>query len=115
MGLQVEHGVTEILYPGLDIVELMILQGVYERTSKISQVSDGLPVDRLDQRNYAHPPSNSHAIEVRVYSENPANNFTPSPGILQNVQFPGPIEGVRIDTWVRPWRVTSCEDLILGL
>lgn len=79
----------------------MILQGVYERASKISKVSTGLPIDKLDQTKYAHPPPNSHAIEVRVYSENPENNFTPSPGVLQFVRFPEPTDDVRIDTWVR--------------
>ncbi|KAK7690310.1 hypothetical protein QCA50_006967 [Cerrena zonata] len=98
--LQVEHGVTEMLHPGLDIVELMILQGVYERASKISRVPVGLPEDKLDQDKYAHPTPNSHSIEIRVYSENPANNFTPSPGVLQLVQFPDSADGVRIDTWV---------------
>lgn len=40
-----------------------------------------------------------HAIEVRVYAENPAKDFIPSPGLLQNVAFPSG-DGIRIDTWV---------------
>lgn len=93
-----------MLHPGLDIVELMILQGVYERANKISKVPAGLPANLLNQEKYSHPEANSHAIELRVYSENPANNFTPSPGVLQYVQFPEAGDDLRIDTWVR--RVT---------
>ncbi|EJD01957.1 uncharacterized protein FOMMEDRAFT_109008 [Fomitiporia mediterranea MF3/22] len=99
--LQVEHGVTEMLYRGLDIVELMILQGVYEHQSRLNaDIRPGLPPDRLDQEAFGHPNPNIHAIEARVYSENPANNFSPSPGILQYVQLPEETDDLRIDTWV---------------
>ena len=89
---QVEHGVTEMHHPGLDIVELMIRQGVQPFSE-----SD------LDQRHYkSFDEKEMHAIEVRVYCENPSAGFTPSPGLLQHVSFPQQVEGgdIRIDTWV---------------
>lgn len=46
-------------------------------------------------------PSRLHAIEVRVYCENPAARFQPTPGLLQFVQSPEERKGIRIDTWVR--------------
>lgn len=40
-----------------------------------------------------------HAVEVRVYAENPAKDFRPAPGMLTNVKFPEG-HGIRVDTWV---------------
>ncbi|KAI5119239.1 hypothetical protein M0805_008790 [Coniferiporia weirii] len=97
--LQVEHGVTEMLYREPDIVELMIHQGVYEHSSQLDDASGDPPV-LPDQERYARPPQDAFAIEVRVYSENPADGFSPSPGILQYVEFPEGREDIRIDTWV---------------
>ena len=53
-------------------------------------------------------PSEPHgvAIEARVYAENPAKGYAPSPGTLQIVQWHN-IEGSRIDTWVRTGTVVS--------
>ncbi|MCW5622237.1 MAG: urea carboxylase [Burkholderiales bacterium] len=78
--LQVEHGVTEMV-TGIDLVEWMIRQ------------ADGSlpPLDQLQVT--AH----GHAIQVRLYAEDPARNFQPSPGLLTDVSFPA---GVRVDTWV---------------
>ncbi|CAL1694912.1 unnamed protein product [Somion occarium] len=106
--LQVEHGVTEMLHPGLDLVELMILQGIYEGEAESSpEFPRGLPSSQLDQKKFEVPRPNSHAIEVRVYSENPANKFSPSPGILQYVKFPETNENLRIDTWVSTGMVVT--------
>lgn len=66
--LQVEHPVTEAVHPGLDIVELMIRQGIAERSTP---PNGGLSVDELDQARYGGPASfgeeHIHAIEARVY------------------------------------------------
>jgi len=78
--LQVEHGVTEAV-TGVDLVEWMI------------RLADGsLPqLDTLDRA------PRGHSIQVRLYAEDPAKNFQPSPGLLTEVRFP---DCVRVDTWV---------------
>lgn len=40
-----------------------------------------------------------HAIELRIYAENPAKDFAPSPGLMQHVRFPSG-EKIRVDTWI---------------
>ena len=77
--LQVEHPVTEMI-TGLDLVKLQI------------RIAEGekLPMTQDDLR------INGHAIEVRVYAEDPANNFLPDIGTLTTYRPPqGP--GVRVD------------------
>src|SRR5450830_629874 len=78
--LQVEHGVTE-LDTGVDLVEWMIRLAAGE--------SDFIQA-------YQHQPQ-GHAIQVRVYAEDPNKNFQPSSGVLTEAQFPA---FARIDTWV---------------
>ncbi|EJU02057.1 urea amidolyase [Dacryopinax primogenitus] len=91
--LQVEHAITEAVNPGLDIVELMIRQGIEE--SKGGRLSE----KELHQERYVNLPK-LHAFEARVYLENPTANFQPSPGLLQHVAWPAPHPWLRIDTWV---------------
>ncbi len=77
--LQVEHPVTEMI-TGLDLVKLQI------------RVAEGekLPFTQKDLE------INGHAIEVRVYAEDPANNFLPDIGTLNTYRPPqGP--GIRVD------------------
>jgi urea carboxylase len=78
--LQVEHCVTEEV-SGLDLVEWMI------------RLASG---EVLPLGEYNHIP-NGHAIEARVYAEDPNKNFRPSCGLLTEVWFPS---GVRVDGWV---------------
>ena len=99
--LQVEHGVTETIFPGLDIIELMIKQGLAEYDARHSSTtSKGINLSLLRQEHYSTPTSNIHAIETRVYCENPVNKFSPSPGVLQYVHFPEGNSDLRVDTWV---------------
>ncbi|GME86996.1 biotin carboxylase activity protein [[Candida] boidinii] len=99
--LQVEHGITEMVY-GVDLVYFMLLQCEYEINNS------GIPVDILkgnlkyDTDGVEIP--NGHAIEVRAYAENPVRDFAPSPGILHNVDLieDGEYEDykVRVDHWI---------------
>lgn len=92
--LQVEHGVTEMVY-GVDLVELMLRQADAQMTGK-----GGLAVTELDGISRSCQEPKGHAIEVRVYAENPARDYAPSPGLLQQVVF-HELPGTRIDGWVR--------------
>ncbi|HEX2271598.1 MAG TPA: biotin carboxylase N-terminal domain-containing protein, partial [Pyrinomonadaceae bacterium] len=80
--LQVEHPVTELV-TGFDLVREQF------------QVAAGTPLSftREDVR------WTGHAIECRIYAEDPANNFFPSPGTITHLREPaGP--GIRIDSGV---------------
>ncbi|WP_039914820.1 urea carboxylase [Cellvibrio mixtus] len=83
--LQVEHGVTEEVY-GVDLVEWMLKQAAGELG------------DIRNLRNQLSP--KGHAIQVRVYAEDPALNFQPSAGLLSKVEFPTLTENLRIDHWI---------------
>lgn len=78
--IQVEHPVTELI-TGIDIVEQQIHVAQGERL-KISQGDISI---------------NGHAIEARIYAENPEKNFLPSPGEIDYLEFPDK-EKIRIDT-----------------
>ena len=77
--LQVEHPVTEYL-TGIDIVkkQLSIASG------------EALNIEQSDVR------FNGHAIEARVYAEDP-ETFIPSPGAITALEFPGQDAKIRID------------------
>ncbi|MBC8475690.1 MAG: acetyl-CoA carboxylase biotin carboxylase subunit [Bacteroidetes bacterium] len=77
--LQVEHPVTEMI-SGLDLVEQQIKVA---RGEKLAFTQDDLKI-------------NGHALEVRVYAEDPQNNFLPDIGTLEVYKRPTG-EGVRVD------------------
>lgn len=104
--LQVEHGITEMCY-GVDLVELMLKQADAQLQGK-----GGLDASYLDSLQPTGP--KGAAIEARVYAENPAKDYAPSPGILQSVEWKD-LKGSRIDTWVhRGTKVTSNYDPLLA-
>jgi 3-methylcrotonyl-CoA carboxylase alpha subunit len=78
--LQVEHPVTELV-TGLDLVEwqLRIASGEH------------LPAAQ------AEIPSRGHAIEARIYAENPSARFLPSTGPIRRWRFPHGRAGIRLD------------------
>jgi 3-methylcrotonyl-CoA carboxylase alpha subunit len=79
--IQVEHAVTEMI-TGLDLVQMQLRLARGDDFSDFAQADVG---------------SDGHAIELRVYAENPAKNYMPSPGRLSRVAFPSG-DGVRVDT-----------------
>lgn len=94
--LQVEHGITELVYK-VDLVYMMLLQAEYEARGEL-----GIPSEELSGFQGNGVPS-GHAIEARLYAENPAKNFKPSPGILHYVDFYEKAEAgykTRVDHWV---------------
>jgi acetyl-CoA carboxylase, biotin carboxylase subunit len=95
--LQVEHPVTELI-TDLDLVHLQIRIAAGEK----------LPFKQDDVR------VRGHAIECRIYAEDPDNNYFPSPGKITLLQEPsGP--GVRIDTGMyEGWTVPIDYDPLLA-
>jgi len=77
--LQVEHPVTEMV-TGIDLVKLQI---------RVAQ-GEKLPFKQEDLK------MNGHAVEVRVYAEDPSNNFLPDIGTLQTYKRPQG-NGIRVD------------------
>jgi acetyl-CoA carboxylase biotin carboxylase subunit len=95
--LQVEHPVTELV-TGLDLVKWQI------------RIAAGEPL-KFRQQDISW---RGHAIECRVYAEDPENNFFPSPGRITRLERPfGP--GVRIDAYVyEGWDVPLDYDPLLA-
>ncbi|WP_029150909.1 urea carboxylase [Microbacterium indicum] len=91
--LQVEHPVTEAVF-GVDLVELMLRLG--------RDGAAALP-DELFATD--HQPA-GHAIEARVYAEDPARDFAPSPGLVTHAVFPERA-GVRVDGWIETGLVVT--------
>ena len=84
--LQVEHGVTEMVY-GVDLVEWMLRLAAGELHSLRNLALNIRP--------------QGHAIQARIYAEDPNKEFQPSAGLLTAVKFPEPQNTtLRIDRWV---------------
>jgi 3-methylcrotonyl-CoA carboxylase alpha subunit len=82
--LQVEHPVTEAI-TGQDLVEWQLIVAA---GGKMPLRQDQLAID-------------GHAVEVRLYAEDPLRNFLPSTGTLVHLRLPEEGPHVRVDTGVR--------------
>ncbi len=93
--LQVEHPVTECV-TGIDLVKSQL------------EIAGGqrIPPDPIDFRG--------HAVECRVYAEDPSRGYAPSPGLILALEEPvGP--GIRVDSGLRVgWRVPAAYDPLLA-
>jgi 3-methylcrotonyl-CoA carboxylase alpha subunit len=78
--LQVEHPVTEMTH-GIDLVEWQL------------RIADGEPLPLTQPQIHSH----GHAIEARLYAEDPDHGFLPSSGKLVRLQLPQPSAHVRLD------------------
>ena len=96
--LQVEHPVTEAI-TGLDLVEWQLRVAAGEH----------LPLAQKDI------PLSGHAVEVRLYAEDPAKKFFPSTGRLARLRAPENMPHVRMDMGVREGdEVTMFYDPMIG-
>jgi 3-methylcrotonyl-CoA carboxylase alpha subunit len=90
--LQVEHPVTEMI-TGLDLVEWQLRIAAGEK----------IPLSQKELK------FSGHAIEARIYAEDPERDFLPATGRLVHLAFPAESDSVRVDTGVEagaeitPW------------
>lgn len=95
--LQVEHPVTELV-TSIDLVEQQL------------QIAMGLPL-QLSQKDIT---IDGHALECRIYAEDPQNNFQPAPGKISKVQWPDK-NLARTDRWFdHPVEIRSDFDPMLA-
>ena len=95
--LQVEHGITEMVC-GIDIVKWQI------------RIAEGEPLD-FSQKDVKQ---RGHAIECRVYAEDPSRDFLPTPGLIRKMILPEG-SGIRNDVGVSEGQeITSDYDPLLA-
>ncbi|KAE8352164.1 carbamoyl-phosphate synthase L chain, ATP binding domain-containing protein [Aspergillus coremiiformis] len=82
--LQVEHPVTEMV-TGQDLVYWQL------------KVAEGAKLPLTQEEVETYMASRGHAIEARIYAENPDQGFIPDSGTLLHVRTPTPTEDIRID------------------
>lgn len=96
--IQVEHAVTEMI-TGWDLVQQQIL----------------LAGDAAQRREQSDIRRSGAAIEVRIYAENPAKQFLPSPGELKRFELPAATAHLRVDCGVQEGdRITPYYDPMIA-
>ncbi len=96
--LQVEHPVTEMI-AGIDLVEWQLRVAAREP----------LPEKQAELQRYGH------AMEVRLYAEDPAKGFLPATGRLAHLAWPANVPQIRIDSGVRAGdRITTFYDPMIA-
>jgi len=97
--LQVEHPVTELV-TGVDLVCAQIEQALAPQGTALA----------------ASPAVRGHAIEVRLYAEDPSQGFMPTPGRVERLKWPtGP--GIRVDSGIEEGQLvgTSFDSMLAKL
>ena len=95
--LQVEHPVTEFV-TGIDLVRAQILQA---QNPEMTFLKDS-------------PSSHGHAIEVRLYAEDPAQDFMPTPGKITRLSWPTGA-GIRVESGIEQGQLLGTQfDSMLG-
>ncbi len=108
--LQVEHPVTEET-TGVDLVGWMLRLARDEKDFLDAAFGTASAPAPAPAPGPACAPA-SHAVEARIYAEDPAADHRPSPGLLTGVAFPA---GVRVDGWAETGqRVSASYDPLLA-
>jgi acetyl/propionyl-CoA carboxylase alpha subunit len=95
--LQVEHPVTELI-SGIDLVAAQIHQALSPKTQVLKIT----------------PEARGHAIEVRIYAEDPAQGFIPTPGRIEKLRWPTGA-GIRVDSGIEEGQEVGAQfDSLLG-
>lgn len=97
--IQVEHGITEMINPGVDLVQWMVYQAH--------------PATSLNLSSFVWKPT-GHAIELRVCAEDPTKDFQPASGVIGEFSLPSGLKGARFETWVfRGCEITPAFDSLI--
>jgi acetyl/propionyl-CoA carboxylase alpha subunit len=97
--LQVEHPVTELV-TGIDLVWAQLAQAQAPNQTILADI----------------PTVRGHAIEVRIYAEDPSQGFMPTPGKIEKLRWPtGP--GIRVDSGIEEGQTvgTSFDSMLAKL
>lgn len=86
-----EHGLTELCL-GIDLVAMMVCQSY-------GCLDDILGISLNCWKNGQQPQPHGHAIQVRVYAEDPMRNFQPSSGVITDLHISLEAD-TRVDTGV---------------
>ncbi|KAJ6622708.1 allophanate hydrolase subunit 2-domain-containing protein [Mycena sp. CBHHK59/15] len=108
--IQVEHPITEAIYLSLDLIKMMIQQGLAEVNG-----TRGLSQDSIEMQQATYDAlldrgqelGVGYAMEARVYAENPSESYRPCPGILQYVDIPAQHDWLRVESWISTGTVVT--------